>query len=81
MRITTFAGPSVVLGYMPGGGASAVVVIDALIRRFVNFIDGVKIINSGHDGFLFCEWRLRNLQSTRSEAKSECRRVPSAPAS
>jgi hypothetical protein len=39
MRITTFARASFVLGYIPTGSAGAVVVIDALIHRLVNFID------------------------------------------
>jgi hypothetical protein len=52
MRIAAFAGPSFILGYNPTVSAGAVVMIDALIRWLVNFIDGIKVINSGHDIFL-----------------------------
>jgi hypothetical protein len=52
IRIATFAGPSLVLGYTPTRSAGAVVVIDALIHRLVSFIDRIKVSNSGHDGFL-----------------------------
>jgi hypothetical protein len=46
--ISVCAVPAFIFWYVPAGRAGIIIVIDTLVRRLVDFIDGIKRIHFGH---------------------------------